>query len=631
MKSVSEMLEKTVQSMEGVYNGSEIVGNRPHYPVMVFSNLQGENYFEPIKNKIKKMWPQVTEKMVYSSYVPKDGGDCSLADISGNEVWNETEFCMMLDTVKQNYNTFAEMGFWCLYNLISTHEMKSLEDFKKCYAILPKLQKIAVDKVRSLAIILLDDSILNRELAKEIREYLHKVYNDPDKNKDEHYNGIVVISTRAQNDVTYSLNDLLSITANLIVVSNNDAIGAHDDIYFQNIVNQLYGNKINTIANAFKDRPNKNIALQIYNVLIEEMKKVLSADTLNTNVEWQKELGIYAGKITYIDDYLKRTNLSLDLSPLKHLPLRSCENVDVENIQNLKYSQLMSMTWEDTVREFVKQNIFADTQAEPIIDAAVKMVEDNIVNNITVNKFLLLDEKEIDYLFSQLNFVEPDRNKSVYEYIKDLYIFSLQKDFIIPRAKEKITELLNNSMKIRKTLSGIVDEFNKYLPTDGFADLGNLYKNMADSYLSSDEGKECVKRIISPNSTLETIIDGLYEICNNIINLNKHIFSLSFIEELEKRLNNTTGSVYSTLMKIIDEQITSRVYLHGNFAINDGLDIYLFRTHKNQGGTMAETDLFTYFSQTFANVPHVQFLNSGSDDSLEVIKLVELNGSKLIL
>lgn len=626
MSSISDILKKTIEQMEGTYTGVEIVGNRPHYPVLVTSNVCGQSYFVPIKERIKKLWPQASNYILYTSYETNDSKECVISDVSGEEIWSVEKFREILDVTKRNENIFAEMAIWNTYNIISTKEMKSIEEFKKCYHILDSLQNIVVDKMRSLAIVLLDDSLANREMAMQIRQYLSELH----IKENLEFDGVVVISNRGINDATYEFITLYSLVADIIITSNNDAVGEYDDNDFKNIVGHLYGNKVNTIAYAFKERPNTEIALQIYSVLIGELKKRADEVNQEQRFDLQKKMGIYAGKISCINDYLSRQKIDIDLSTLKYLPIKDYTKVK-DGIKALTYAEFTNVSWDDALRTYVEENISNNANIEGIVNESIRIFEKQLVDNFTANEMALIKEQEVEDLFGQIGYVTPDPKKLLVEYINELVLHDLQKKVIIPLAKKKIRDYMIKSKGHKKIISRLVEEINPYLPAGGFGSLGNLYKIMTESYIASENGNKHIKAIVAPNATYETIIEELFCMSQGIMDDNKKIFELSFIKEWEKRLNEAEESIYTTLSGIINEQLERKVYLHGNFPVEDSLSVYMFHSHMINGGKREETDLFRYFNKTLADFNGIQYYNTGTDDSLAVLKYIRLNERQLIL
>ncbi len=615
--------------MELVYNEAEMVNNRPHYPITIMSNCD-RDLFVPLKNKIGNIWPHASECILYSAYSFNDDGVCKMLD--GNDcALNVSSFRDLLDSIKRNDNIFDEMSLWNFYNIIDTEKMDTLEEFIKSYNVGNDFKYIAVDRVRTMAIILLDDSLSKRELSKKIRKYIYEVSHESSESQNTscRYDGNVVLANRDISDVTYEKDTLVNLVANVILISNNDAASSYDDENFRNIVLRLYSNSINTVSCAVEHRPNRDIALQIYGVIITELKKILAKDEIN-NINWQKRLGIYAGKISYIDEVLKSKMINIDLSALDYLPFKSadCESFKVAD---MNYRRFIEQSWENSLNDFIQNSLFADNDTTLITRECVSEFEKFIINNFSAIELSCLSLKEIDELFAELQCSETSQMSTVGEYVKSLFIYYLQKELILPEAKNRIIQLQERSTGLKQVFTEFCNEYYLSLPANGVEYLGELYKNMTLSYLSTDTAKFHIKRILSPVSTFELIAEEVSAMCNEVVDSNRNVFSLSLVREWEKRLDSAGENVYIILNSKINNQLDRHVFLNGNFPTSDEMTVYMFRTHKCINGINKETDLFNYFKNELYDISKAQFLNTGSDDLIEVIRFVNLPNQNILL
>ena len=607
--------------MEGVYNSAEIVGNRPHYPLLVVTNMQDRVAYEGIQEKTESIWPQLGERILYASYQE----DLQLKEIQSAAAWSHADFQAKLDAVKRDDSAFAEMNLWCVYNLIDTASMKALDDFKKSYQIIAEINRLVVDKTRTMAVVLLDDTITSRELAQEIREYIC----DQRQEGKMPYDGTVVISNRGYKDQIFDLKEMISVAANVIILSNNDAVGDYDDDYFRNIVGALYSNSVLTIAYAYKERPNEEIALQIYSELFRELERLIqNPSTQSMPINWQQKLGIYAGRIQCVNDYISHQPFQLDLSPLKYLPLKKMEGFAPDKIASMPYGQYIGYIWENSLHAYVRDNILTSKAADTTVQACMKRFEEQLLENVSAQEMAQLREQEIEDLFSQGQLVAPT-NSTVFDYIKGVYENNLQKETINPMAKRKLREYIETSRGLRATVSNLIKEFNTLVPVGRLDSMGILYLNMTQNYLASDQGKKRMARAVSPAATYSSILDEFYAMTTEIIDQNKEIFELSFIKEWEQRISASEADIYTTLSRIINDQLERKIFLHGNFAANAGISVYMFRTHSISMGSRTASELLSHFQTTLGSTAGVQYFNTGSDNTLEVMKLIDLPGSNI--
>lgn len=167
------------------------------------------------------------------------------------------------------------------------------------------------------------------------------------------------------------------------------------------------------------------------------------------------------------------------------------------------------------------------------------------------------------------------------------------------------------------------------IPLSGFDDIGTIYKTITENYLNSPNGENDIAVLLTPGNTYNDILKFILQTVRNIINYNKSDFSLSFVEEWKNRLNLVGDTIYKEIYSILDENSRSKIHLYGNFPIEEKLQIYMFHTADAKGES--KTELYNHLYQAYEHVFGTQFFNTGSDDSLEVIKIIDCTGDKLKL
>ncbi len=99
---------------------------------------------------------------------------------------------------------------------------------------------------------LLDDSSVNRKTASSIKLFLADHSNE--------YDGTVVIATRTQNSEIFQISDLYRIAADILILSNNDAVSGLDDGDYTARVSCFYNHHVNTVSYSLLERPNDMIS-----------------------------------------------------------------------------------------------------------------------------------------------------------------------------------------------------------------------------------------------------------------------------------------------------------------------------------------------------------------------------------
>ena len=173
MKNMNDLIEKATKDLESMSNLSDMVGNRPHFPMFVLQNNMSENGYDKLYRKMSKIWPQTVTKVVFSSY-KVNGDEFQLASLENGQEIGIDAMKSELDKVKMFRDTFAEMRLWFIYNVIDTSVIASIDEFQSQYLSVKNMREIVIDNSRTMLIVLLDDSSLKREMAKEIKEFLSK-------------------------------------------------------------------------------------------------------------------------------------------------------------------------------------------------------------------------------------------------------------------------------------------------------------------------------------------------------------------------------------------------------------------------------------------------------------------------
>ncbi len=87
--------------------------------------------------------------------------------------------------------------------------------------------------------------------------------------------------------------------------------------------------------------------------------------------------------------------------------------------------------------------------------------------------------------------------------------------------------------------------------------------------------------------------------------------------------------VYKEIRNALDGTGHDKIYLYGNFPIEEKLQVYML--HKCDAKGNNETDLYKHLKQAYAGIQGTQFFNTGFDDALEAIKVFDCSGVKLKL
>ena len=104
---------------------------------------------------------------------------------------------------------------------------------------------------------------------------------------------------------------------------------------------------------------------------------------------------------------------------------------------------------------------------------------------------------------------------------------------------------------------------------------------------------------------------------------------MPFIEEWERRLDLTGDRIYREISKTLTEKADDLIRLYGNLPISKAMTVYMLHTVDMRGEN--PTQLYEHLKETFRDNTLVQYFNTGYDDALEAISLIECNGRYLVM
>lgn len=612
---MNALIDKATKELESINNLSDMVGNRPHFPMFVLLSGKSEDCRNALFRKMSRVWPQTVSKIVFSSY-EADGG-FQLVSLDDGRKIDSDAMKLKLDGVKMARDTFAEMKMWSLYNIIDTSEVQTLDEFRALYASVEQMREIVIDNSRAMLIVLLDDSSLKRDLAKEIKAFLAKGTNE--------YDGIFIISNRTYNSEMYEMSELYSIAANVIVLSNNDAISAYDDNDYAARVSCLYNNHINTASYSLFERPNRKIVIQMIGTFLQHMQE--RANQNGFDISDGKKLGI-TDKAESCEEFLKKISYRFNLADMEYLPMRSGDSIADLRLTDMSCAQLKALTFDGVIEQFIEN--YYNTSILPEVNVAQFSAEyeNEIKSRVFAPEGAKITEALTDDLFMKLESQQVNLNIPLATYIKEHMLLSIKRKVLYPACKEKIAKLKSDSEMTLLESQKLHNDFISSIPVDGFDDIGTMYETIVKSYIQSEKGKNDIESILRAGNKYEDMLEVIFFAVCNVVEANRDKFSLPFIEEWENRLNRTGEAIYKEIYNTLDASSKSNIHLCGNFPVEEKLQIYMLHTGDAKG--LNKTELFTHLEQAYNGVNAAQFFNTGLDDSLEVLKIVDCGGEKLL-
>ena len=162
-----------------------------------------------------------------------------------------------------------------------------------------------------------------------------------------------------------------------------------------------------------------------------------------------------------------------------------------------------------------------------------------------------------------------------------------------------------------------------------FDDIGTIYSNITSLFLQTGKGEVCANKILCAENNASDMLDEVLNTLKCILEENKDLFSLPFIEEWEKRLDLTGDRIYREISTALTENADDMIRLYGNCPIDKKLKVFMLHTYDVNGKN--PTTLYEHLQHTFLDDELVQYFNTGYDDALEALTFIACSGNNLII
>ena len=202
---VDDIINKCTSSLENNTFNMNIVGNRMHYPMLITMN--GQNAIEAKKiydRSFRRMWPQTHENIIFIKNQISDTNH--FVDFQTDSAISIEELQNSLDALRLKHGVFNSFLKLCVYNIIDTSTINSIDQFISQYNLISELQNVVGMSVQSLLIIILDDSTAKKDMVASIKQFLSTA---------ELYNGNIVIANKSITGEMYNIDELIKISPSL--------------------------------------------------------------------------------------------------------------------------------------------------------------------------------------------------------------------------------------------------------------------------------------------------------------------------------------------------------------------------------------------------------------------------------
>lgn len=616
--AIDVLINECTNALESNTFNMNIVGNRMHYPMLITINGDNASVTKEIFCKyFRRMWPQTHENIIFVKNKFSDLGN--FIDMQTGSAISVEELQNRLDQLRSKHGVFENFLKICLYNIIDTSAINSIDKFTIQYNLLEKLKEISGMSVQSMLIVLLDESTSKQNLNRKIREFLSTA---------SLYNGNIVIANKSISGEMYEYKDIANVAATIVALSNNDAFSEEDDDDYNERVNTLYSGRTFTVAHSLLSRPNRKIAIQIINILANYCNLILSdKNEIYSTEKWKQVLGMDHGVVNYFENELNKLVIDCNYEELQYIPYKKIPDKELD-FNKITYAQFENYIFEESFGQYIQKQCNEKLVNSNYLNSLIENYKCSIKNELTSNNCKELTDSKIDEIMGSLVVNSPEKNVAFLDYYRSKVKSIIREKYIYPQLKSFLKELRNDSEKTIEDFVMFKNEFITKLPLDSFAELGVFYSNIVENYIASIIGNKKVRSIVVPGNNFKTICKSLFEVFENILETNENKFNLTFIDEWVQRLNLTGEVILREIEKTFNKDFEKRLFLSGNYPRHNQLDVYIFHTFDNN---LMPTELFNHFKKTFDGVDNVQFVNSGCDDFVESIRFIDCSGSKLIL
>lgn len=621
MEQIKQLIKRTELELEKTNQSTKIVGNRPHFPMLVlFNKIFTASDYEDIQQKLSRVWFQSMRHIAFYKYSVTSSGQLGFYDAGDNSELTKEAVMDRLDQVRMARDVFESMKQMCVYNIVDTSDFESADEFIYHYNIRQSIKDVVADACKIMLVVLLDDSSAKRTVANEIRKFL---------SEHSEYESTIIISNRTRDNVMYRMDELNRIVANLLILSNNDSISNIDDMDYSRRVATLYNNSTYILSYILRERPNKKIGIQISNSILDDALDNIRPIEEYEFSEWNKRLGIAGGKLTVCEDFISDLPCSVDKKIFAYLPMRA-NAVEAElDFTSMPYSKLKHYIYDEVFTGFVANYCENQLIMDADVSDCVEKFKDYVKTRFSAAELCSISSTTADRLIDQLETGKADESLPVFAYFKDCVKNEVRKNLLYPSFKKVLLDLKTEAEATVGHIKEVHSEYQKNIPLNAFENLGKIYHNVTVNHFHTEQGHRDIQNIVSAGNKFDDIVERIFECFCHIIASNKELFALPFIEEWERRLDLAGAMIFKEISEVLTGGADDMIRLYGNYPINKVLKVFMLHTADANGEN--PTKLYQHLKDTFESDSLVQYFNTGYDDALEAITFIECSGANLII
>ena len=626
-KMTAERLVENTQQRLMQREGIQAFGNRPHYPIclMLQSTLTGAPYRE-IYGRMARIWPQIMRHIAAFGYAVTTDGKMELHGTEGEKSrLAERDIMAYVNETAKSTGIFKEMSKWHFYHLIDTAEMRSLEEFTAHYMAGERGKELLANPCKSMVIILLhDEKASGTDLAEKIREYLseHNIYDST-----------ILISDRLRNNQICDRHVLYRIVADVLILSVNDAVTTADDEDYARRTTVLYSGLTLIVSYLFMERPNRRIALQMNGLILREAAEENKAGE-RKNADEETKRWVRNGYCECCESFLSDLPMESVDGLLSSLPMKSGAAAKKANPARQAYTEFRSCLADENTLTVLQEAYLKARISESELQRLREEYRQSVLEEFAPSEIRVLDNRRIDDIIRRMETGHLNPQMSASEYFRQSVKIAFREGYFYPLMKQTLAELAEAAHATELALKRVMAAYQELIPVDGYTELGTMYEKAVKDFVGSKSGKQCLQRITAAGNGEEEILAETEQCFAQVLAHEKELFTLSFVEEWEKRLHKKGEMIYKEISKTLTgdgkDRIQDRFHLYGNYVFQERLKVFMLHT-TDPDGVNHPTPLYSYLQKTFSEDKSVQYFNTGYDDELEALLFAEVNGINLRL
>lgn len=608
----NEKLRQTNGEGAGTFSGTG-----PKYPMaVVYLGEASAKVHGKVSSMLNRIWPPYKKELYYLGVRQ----DSSMFHISTDGKITSYEDSKLQADINYLFGTsthFSSRDRMMVYFVLETTGISKGEEIQTWNDIMGwTMEQIKVEGQIPLLMVLLNEDFEHADEAKIVRNEIGEaVYGS---SKAMTADSVYLISNRRNdNTIISDWYQCSRILADLIVLSNS---------FEGDITKQLYSKDVKTAGYALVEKPVDDIAQVVVSSIIQHLnqyrKKTDASEILNKE-NLPEKLGISReGSIIILDDYCEKELLMLlpTEEQLEYFPRNTDEDLmAVHQLSEREFNALTMNAW--------------DAYLEKIIETAEKMIQEGTRQKEEWKKIYRL---QLGQYFSADELITlAESEATVRKKFKNMSEYSMGHG-VLDAAKNRLRYKLSSNDKM-------IDFFMNIIKEEGergeqlirtwntlVSSLGQLFQ-IADSNLCKfyekivqrffdERGPELGKRFNSIGSTEE--LELFMRECMDLMLQSNSIFREPFEEELQKRLEGTSGPE-EDVKAYIRSRLTGdevKTYLHVSFAL-ETTDVSAILLKSG-------TDLHKSLIDKLPNTTY--YYNTGSSDAAEALVVYQVEVSNLV-